>query len=215
MKRPTRAARLLALLLQLPALLWPVATAAQTPTTVAGSIPGQFKVTESGAASYRIPIQVPPGVAGMEPKLALVYNSQGGNGLLGMGWSLEGLSAITRCPRTMASDGVRGSVNFDLNDRYCLDGQRLILVSGVEGTAGAEYRTERESYSKIVAYGSTGNGPAYWVVKTKAGLTMEYGNTEDSRIEAVKAPGSNASWPTTTVRVWANNVSARRTHVDR
>src|SRR6185369_11477817 len=150
----------------------------QTMTT-----PGSFGVSESGAATYTIPIQVPPGTGGMAPQLALSYNSQAGNGLLGVGWSLSGLSAITRCPRTMAQDGYRGGVNYDLNDRYCLDGQRLILVAGTEGTSGAEYRTERESFSKITAYGSAGNGPAYFIVKTKAGLTLEYGNTADSRIE--------------------------------
>lgn len=152
--------------------------------TVAGSISGQFAVSESGAATYQIPIQVPAGVAGMEPKLALAYNSQGGNGPLGMGWSLSGLSAIARCPRTKAQDGVGGAVNFDLNDRYCLDGERLILVAGVEGAAGAEYRTERDSFSRIIAGGQAGNGPASFSVKTKAGLTLEYGNTADSRIEA-------------------------------
>src|SRR5436190_9302697 len=88
----------------------------QAQTTVAGATPGSFRVTESGAAEYRIPIQVPPGIAGMEPKLALVYNSQAGNGLLGVGWNLEGLSSITRCPRTMAQDGVRGSINYDSTD---------------------------------------------------------------------------------------------------
>ncbi len=50
-----------------------------------GATPGQFSVNESGAATYRIPLQVPLGAAGMEPKLELGYNSQGGNGLLGMG----------------------------------------------------------------------------------------------------------------------------------
>ncbi|OOG39664.1 FG-GAP-like repeat-containing protein [Polaromonas sp. A23] len=165
-------------------------------TTVAGTTPGQFSVNESGAATYSIPIQVPPGVAGMQPQLSLEYNSQSGNGLLGMGWSLSGLSAITRCPRTMAQDGVRGGVGYDMNDRFCLDGQRLILVSGTYGAANSEYRTERESFSKITAYGSAGNGPAYFTMQTKAGLTMELGNTADSKIEAQGKP---------TVRVWALN----------
>ncbi len=165
-------------------------------TTVAGTTPGQFSVNESGAATYRIPLQVPPGVAGMEPKLELSYNSQGGNGLLGMGWSLGGLSAISRCPRTMAVDGVRGGVNYDMNDRYCMDGQRLILVSGTYGVAGSEYRTELDSFSKIVASGAAGNGVASFAVQTKAGLTMEYGNTADSRVEAQGKA---------TVRAWAVN----------
>src|SRR6266404_566613 len=131
---------------------------AQAQTTVAGFTPGSFRVTETGAAAYRIPIRVPPGIAGMAPRLALVYNSQGGNGLLGVGWSFEGLSFITHCPRTFAQDGVRGAVNYDANDRYCLDGQRLILVSGASyGADAAEYRTERDTFSKLISYGAAGN----------------------------------------------------------
>src|SRR5216684_928349 len=169
----------------------------QAQTTVAGFTPGSFRVTESGAGAYRIPIRVPPGIAGMEPSLALAYNSQAGNGLLGVGWSLEGLSAITRCPRTMAQDGVRGGINYDLNDRYCLDGQRLMLIAGASyGADGAEYRTERESFSKIISYGAAGNGPAWFKVWTKSGQLIEYGNTDDSRIEAQGK---------TTVRVWTLN----------
>jgi hypothetical protein len=169
------------------------------------NLEGQFAVNQSGAATYTIPIQVPPGIAGIEPKLSLNYNSQSGNGLLGVGWSLGGLSAITRCPRTMAQDNVRGSVNFDLNDRYCLDGQRLIAINGADGGDGTEYRTEVESYSKIISYGSAGNGPAWFKVWTKSGQIVEYGNTADSRIEAIKAVGSNATWPSTTVRAWVLN----------
>src|SRR4051812_41061452 len=81
--------------------------------TVAGSTPGTFSVTPSGSASYSIPIQVPPGVAGVQPKLALTYNSQGGN-VLGVGWVMGGLSFISRCPRTLTQDDIRGAVNYDL-----------------------------------------------------------------------------------------------------
>ena len=141
--------------------------------TVAGRSPGSFSASESGAATYAIPIRVPPGIAGIEPSLAITYNSQGGNGLLGVGWSLSGLSAVTRCPMTYAQDGVRGGVNFDWNDRFCLDGQRLVAISGTYGADGTEYRTERESFTRVISYSS----PAYvgWFKAwTKAGQTMEY-----------------------------------------
>jgi hypothetical protein len=175
-----------------------------------GKIPSEFSVSPSGAATYRIPVEVPPGVGGMEPKLALVYNSQAGNGPLGLGWSLEGLSAITRCPATMATDGLRGAITHTQQDRFCLDGQRLINVAGNYGAARSEYRTEIDSFSQIrvdsnvITYhgsGSSGtvtvdNGPRSFTVKTKDGLTLEYGNSEDSRVEA---QGKSA------VRVWALN----------
>lgn len=148
------------------------------------SIPGTFTVDDKGAASYSIPITVPPGTAGMVPALSLDYSSQEGNGLAGVGWSLSGLPSIGRCPKTMAQDSVRGSVNYDANDRFCMEGQRLILITGVYGADGSEYRTEIEGFSKIVASGTAGNGPASFTVRTKTGQVMEFGNTTDSRILA-------------------------------
>jgi hypothetical protein len=169
------------------------------PALAQSSIPGQFAVSPVGAATYAIPIQVPPGVAGMEPKIALALNSRGGNGPLGVGWSLSGLSAISRCPRTTPQDGVKGAVGYDSNDRFCLDGRRLILVAGTEGADGAEYRTEVDTFSKVAVVGSaSGGGPASFVVKTRSGLTLEYGNTSDS---AVEVAGVLAH----VVRVWAVN----------
>lgn len=50
-----------------------------------------------------------------------------------MGWSLQGLSTITRCPRTKRQDGANGQVLFDANDRLCLDGQYLVVVNGSYG----------------------------------------------------------------------------------
>ena len=87
---------------------------------VVGSIPGQFSVSPSGAASYSIPIEVPPGINGLKPSLALVYDSQSGNGLLGQGWGLSGLSSISRCSQTLAQDGNIHGVDFTEEDRLCL-----------------------------------------------------------------------------------------------
>jgi hypothetical protein len=52
------------------------------------------------------------------------------------------LTLLNRCSKTIAIDGVKGGVNYDDNDRYCLDGQRLIAISGQNGKSGSEYRTE-------------------------------------------------------------------------
>ena len=99
-----------------------------------GTLPGEFRVAESGAATYSIPLTLAPGTAGVVPPLGLHYSSQRGNGLLGVGWSIDGLSAITRCRQTFAQDGTAQPLMFNDKDRFCLDGQRL-LVTAVAPTA--------------------------------------------------------------------------------
>jgi len=79
-----------------------------TGAIVSGSIPGSYHVTDKGAGIYHIPIQTPPGTNQMQPNIAAEYNSQNSNGLLGKGWNVTGFSAITRHPRTIAQDGVKG-----------------------------------------------------------------------------------------------------------
>ncbi len=151
---------------------------------VMGSTAGSFTVNESGAATYTIPLTLPPGTAGMAPELALAYSSMGGNGLLGIGWTLKGLSSISRTGATLAQDGLVDGVDFDGLDRLVLDGERLMVVSGTYGAAGSEYRTEQDTFKKVVAYGQQGSGPQYFTVWTKDGLIYEYGHTADARLEA-------------------------------
>ena len=160
------------------------ATAAGTITTdptkggVVGSIPGSASVSPSGAANYQIPIEVPVGVNGMQPQISVAYNSQGGFGALGTGWDISGLSSITRGPKCYYFDGQNNTLKFDNTvtnaDALYLDGQRLILLSGTPFTSGATYATEVENYARIVYNGSG------FIVTTKDGKTMEYGNSANS-----------------------------------
>ena len=142
-----------------------------------GAVTGNFTVSPSGSSSYSVPIDVPPGVNNLQPELALVYNSHSGNGELGIGWGLSGKSSIDRCGTTLEQDGFIDGVDYDSNDKFCLDGQRLVLISG----SSTEYRTESDSFVKVVAVGSWQSGPSYFTVYQKDGSISTYGNTGDSR----------------------------------
>lgn len=164
--------------------------------------PGQSGVDRAGNAEYAIPIATPPGTGGVVPNLTLSYNSSDTNGHLGVGWRLGGLSSIVRCPATIATENTVGGVRLDSMDRFCLDGQKLVAVgSGVYGADGTEYRTESESFTKVISYGSAGGGPAWFKVWTKSGLIKEFGNSADSRLEP---PGSSVP------HTWALNKLADR-----
>ncbi len=106
----------------------------------------------NGAATFSIPIAVPPGTAGIAPSLSLVYNSQSQqNWITGVGWGLSGLPKIERCRKTIAQDGGNGAINYDSNDRFCMDGARLVVMNGLAyGSDNAEYRTEVDSGIKII-----------------------------------------------------------------
>lgn len=116
------------------------------PSAEVGTIAGVASVSDSGAAQYSIPIEVPPGIAGMEPSIALEYSSSGGDGYAGVGWWISGFSSITRCRPNLRDDDRDGALRFDNSDPLCLDGMRLVAVDGVSGADGTEYRT-RVDYS--------------------------------------------------------------------
>ena len=85
-----------------------------------GAIPGSFGVDESGSSIYNIPLRVAPGTRGIEPQLSLNYNSASANTLIAVGWSLGGLSAVTRCPSTVAQDGQAYVLFFEYEGCVCL-----------------------------------------------------------------------------------------------
>src|SRR5436190_13757287 len=83
-----------------------------------GSTEGRGTVTHTGRAIYSIPIEVPPTRLGSTPKLSLDYASDAGGGILGKGWTLSGLSEITRAPATIAQDGFTKGVTLTSSDQY-------------------------------------------------------------------------------------------------
>lgn len=169
-------------------------------TNYLGTLDGKFAVDPDGGASYSISLKLPPGTAGMMPKLSLGYNSGAGDGLLGVGWNLQGLSAITRSPQTIAQDGVRGALTYGNSDRYSLDGERLMVVNNLDyNDPTAVFHTERESWQKVVPIHNSNhpagrNGPDGFLVYHKDGKVLEYGNTADSQIPASSSNPTIRQW---------------------
>ncbi|MGC4013390.1 MAG: FG-GAP-like repeat-containing protein [Luteolibacter sp.] len=157
-----------------------------------GTLKGAVSVAGDGSSGYSIPIDIPKGTAGMEPKLALNYSSNGGNGICGVGWSLGGLQRITRGPASAMKDGYYDPVDFDEYDRFFLDGERLICVSGTYGANGSEYRTEMDTYTRATLIGS--GATQWWKLETKSGMIVELGHTTDSVEVFTGTPGGVMTW---------------------
>lgn len=173
-------------ILLMPLLCLPI-PAFSIPDLTPGSSSGAVSISATGAAEYSMPLVIPPGIGGLTPSLALQYSSYGDNGLLGTGWSINGLYSIGRCPQTLAQDENRTGLSATAADRFCLNGKRLILVSGNYGENGAEYRTELDEFSRIVSYTTVAaRGPDSFKVWTKDGRLIELGATTDSKLLATQ-----------------------------
>jgi hypothetical protein len=148
-----------------------------------GTIASTFNVNEFlGEAQYSLQIFTPEGRGGLRPHLSLEYRHRAGDGPLGIGWGVGGLSAITRCPQTVAQDGKAREVRYDLQDRYCLEGARLIHTAGTYGTDGSAYRTEIDQLKNIVAVSNAGNGPREFHVYHRDGTRYFYGHENNSSL---------------------------------
>ncbi len=166
------------------------------PASFTGTTAGEFTVSESGAASYRIKLPVPVGTAGVQPEVSISYASNAGNGLLGKGWSLDNLSSISRCQQTNAVDGSLAPIQWNAEDRFCLNGQRLILVEGASyGAVGSRYKTEIDSYVQVMAVGGTTGRPDYFKVLRKDGSVTFYGtNSGIALSQQIVGNGEVLSW---------------------
>lgn len=172
----------------------------------------------SGAAQTSIPVLVPPGRAGVEPDLALTYDSSAGNGWLGLGWDLDA-GAIT-------VDTTFGAPRFDggtETETYALDGARLhphaIKAGGSYGDRVGPVRADfvrqvETEFERIVRHGST---PAdyHWQVTDKDGTNRWYGGSPDGQGQVLTTADGNAfHWPLTYVEDISGNVMRYRYDIE-
>ena len=152
-------------------------------STYVGQTNGSFRVDESGSASYSIPLNIPAGIAGVQPQLGFSYSSNSGDGLMGRGWNFSGASAISRCAKNLTLDKVQDNISHSANDRLCLNGQRLVTwgnqhdknLSNYSYWNAGKYHTEIDNFSVVKAHGNTSQGPAAFTVETKSGEVHYYG----------------------------------------
>ncbi|PUA26358.1 MAG: hypothetical protein B0W54_21540 [Cellvibrio sp. 79] len=160
-----------------------------------GAVGGVFKVDEGGSANYTVALELPQGTAGVTPQVSLDYSSGAGTGIVGKGWSLSAVSSISRCRQTLVQDSIAKPITWTAEDRFCLDGQRLILISGSYGADTSTYKTEMDSFVTITAVGNVSNGSGYFESVAKDGSTTFYGRTNNSKFyHSVGGVSKTLSW---------------------
>ncbi|GIH06146.1 hypothetical protein Rhe02_42130 [Rhizocola hellebori] len=147
----------------------------------------------SGAGRFSVPIEVPAGRLGVQPALALRYQTGSGNGPWGLGWDM-GLTAVMR--KTS-----RGVPRYDPSDVFILSGtEDLVPVAG--STPGrVRYRPRTEGLFARIEHVRDDSGD-YWEVRTRDGLRSRYGEPVADPAD----PDRIAGWRLTEVRDPMNNV---------
>lgn len=162
-----------------------------------GTPKGTFDVNSMGAAVYNVVIECPNGGTLM-PAVSLSYNSQTGRGLAGYGFSIGGLSAITRGGSNLYDDGVLRGITYTDADNLFLDGKRLVLQNGTHFCDGAVYTVEGNPYTTVIMHGTcSGTSAGTWLeVHAADGTIYKYGSSASSRLSYINKKGEQriASW---------------------
>lgn len=142
------------------------------------------QANNQGSANISYPIEIPAGRNGMQPQLAIQYNSGGGNGWLGLGWDLSvpSISIDTRW-------GVPRYKTDKESETYVLNGQQLSPVAHrseqvlrTSNTTNHNGETVKifhprveGSFQKIIRHG-TSPSKYWWEVIDKNGTQNFYGS---------------------------------------
>jgi RHS repeat-associated protein len=150
----------------------------------------------TGTGSLSVPIATSPGRSGFGPQFSLSYDSGGGNGPFGFGWSLS-IPTITR----KTDKGLPQYRDAEESDVYILSGaEDLVPVLEPDGTRFEDdtstpgyvihrYRPRNEGlFARIERWINIQTNEIHWRSISKDNITTVYGKTTDSRIEDPQAP---------------------------
>ncbi|MFI5299964.1 MAG: SpvB/TcaC N-terminal domain-containing protein, partial [Polyangiales bacterium] len=157
--------------------------ATQTPmlggTAAAGDVGGSVAVSDTGSATYSVPIALPPGRRGMQPSLSLSYDSSRENGVVGVGWALAGFSAIETCPTTLGKDGTISAAGA-----LCLDGDPLIHTTATNDG----WRPQHDPFTRVLQVAST------FLVQRRDGRSQTYVAPMVATSAGTQASGAPDRW---------------------
>ncbi|MFH2049508.1 MAG: toxin TcdB middle/N-terminal domain-containing protein [bacterium] len=140
------------------------------------SFPGTTGNT--GALTFSIPIKVPPGAGGLQPELALTYNSNSKqNNWVGLGWSLD-FGSIKRSSKKR--------INFDSNDTFVYNDSVELFKCDPYYNSNYNYFSARiEGDFKKFKYLNYSSG-SKWEVQAPDGKKYYYGSSDNSKIKGDK-----------------------------
>ena len=142
----------------------------------------------SGTASYRWDVEVPPGRGGFRPELALQYSGGNPNGIFGLGWRTNtpfiqrqtenGLPHYGLLPD---GDGIGREDELDGDDYDEFD--TVIYSSKEELLPVADGYWRLENESEFVRFRKESNG---WFATRRDGVALEFGRVDSSRVADAK-----------------------------
>jgi RHS repeat-associated protein len=159
----------------------------------------------TGSGALNLPIPITKGRGGFDPQLTLSYDSSGGNGPFGFGWTLS-LPSITR----KTDKGLPHYVDCDESDIFILSGSEdlvPVLVSEETGRWTDEpipsrqrykiksYRPRTEGlFARIERWTRIDDGATHWRSISKDNILSIYGLDSNSRIADPQDSAHVFSW---------------------
>ncbi|GBF44543.1 RHS repeat-associated core domain protein [Leptospira ellinghausenii] len=141
----------------------------------------KINADQYGNASFNFPLEVPDGTGDLTPELNISYSSSGGNGLLGKGYGLSGISYIKR--------DISYGINYNSNDSYYSSEYGQLVDSNGNKSV---YYSKEERFVSFFPQGDSGRGPTEIIAYDKDGNKYSYGGS-----------GAQLLHPNGAVRTWA------------